>query len=63
MLTNYGFQVLRLHTIYLRTYDFNEKAKKSYEKCGFKEFGRRHEAVFIDGKYHDVIYMELINKK
>ena len=29
---------------------------------GEKEFGRRHEALFQDGKYHDLIYMELINK-
>ena len=63
LLTNYGFKILRLHSIYLRTYDFNERAQKSYAKCGFKEFGRRHEAIFFDGKYHDVIYMELINKE
>lgn len=63
LLTDYAFNELRLHTIYLRTYDINERAVKAYEKCGFKEFGRRHESVFIHGKYHDVIYMELINKK
>ncbi len=32
-------------------------------KCGFKEFGRRHESRFTDGKYHDMVYMELINKE
>lgn len=62
LLTSYAFADLRLHTIILRTYDFNERAQKSYEKCGFKEFGRRHEAIFINGQYHDLIYMELINK-
>lgn len=62
LLTDYAFKELRLHSIYLRTYDFNERAQKAYEKCGFKEFGRRHEAEFIDGKYHDVVYMELIKK-
>ena len=62
LLVDYAFNELRLHSIYLRTYDFNERAQKSYEKCGFKEFGRRHESIFVNGKYHDVIYMELINK-
>ena len=62
LLTNYAFQELRLHSIYLRTYDINERAVKAYEKCGFKEFGRRHDGVFLNGEYHDVIYMELINK-
>ena len=63
LLTEFAFKELRLHSIYLRTYDFNERAIKSYEKCGFKEFGRRHESRFTDGKYHDMVYMELINKE
>ena len=63
LLTKYAFDHLRLHSIYLRTLDTNERAQKSYEKCGFKEFGRRHESMFIDGKYHDLVYMELINKE
>ena len=63
LLINYAFKELRLHSIYLRTYDINERAQKAYEKCGFKEFGRRHESIYMNGKYHDVIYMELINKK
>lgn len=63
LLTNYAFRELRLHTIMLRTYDINLRAQKAYEKCGFKEFGRRHEAIFRNGKYHDIIYMELINEK
>lgn len=63
LLTKYAFEELRLHSIYLRTYDINDRAVKAYEKCGFKEFGRRHESLFMNGKYHDVIYMELINKE
>jgi RimJ/RimL family protein N-acetyltransferase len=63
LLTNYGFKELRLHTIFLTVFAENPRAKKAYEKCGFVEFGRRHEALFYDGKYHDLIYMELINKE
>ena len=62
LLTNYGFKELRLHTIYLRVLDNNPRAVKSYQKCGFKECGRRHESAYRDGKYIDTIYMELINK-
>ena len=63
LLTNYGFKELRLHSIYLRVYDLNERAQKAYAKCGFVECGRLHEALYRDGKYHDIIYMELINKE
>lgn len=62
LLTNYAFKELRLHTVYLTVFDNNPRAKRAYEKCGFVEFGRRHEALFQDGKYHDLIYMELINR-
>lgn len=62
LLTNYGFKELRLHTIYLRVLSNNERAIKAYEKCGFKECGRKHESIYRDGKYIDTIYMELINK-
>ncbi len=63
LLTNYGFKELRLHTIYLRVYDVNGRAQKAYRKCGFVECGRLHESIYRNGKYHDVIYMELINKE
>ena len=63
LLTNYGFKELRLHTIYLIVLDINPRAKKAYEKCGFIECGRRHEAMYREGKYIDLIYMELINKE
>lgn len=63
LLTNYGFKELRLHSIFLTTYSYNQRAIKAYKKCGFEEFGRRHEAIFHDGNYADIVYMEMINKE
>ena len=63
LLTKYGFDELRLHSIYLTVLSNNPRAIKAYTKCGFSECGRRHEALFRDGKYLDIIYMELINKR
>ncbi len=62
LIVDYGFNVLRLHNIDLKVFSFNERAVKSYEKAGFKEYGRRHESYFLDGKYYDEICMEIINK-
>lgn len=62
LLVDYGFNILRLHNIDLKVFSFNERAIKSYEKVGFKEYGRRHESYFLDGKYHDEICMEIINE-
>ena len=63
LLTNYGFKELRLHTIYLKVLSNNPRAIKAYEKCGFKECGVRHEALFRNDEYIDEIIMELINKE
>ena len=63
LLVDYGFNILRLHNIDLNVFDFNEGAIKSYKKAGFKEYGRRHESYFLDGKYHDEISMEIINER
>ena len=36
----------------------NERAIRSFEKCGFRRVGVEHEVVFFDGDYHDVLLME-----
>ena len=63
LLLNFGFNELRLHSVILTTLSTNPRAIKAYEKCGFKEFGRKHDALYRNGKYIDLIYMEIINKK
>lgn len=57
---NYGFGVLNLNNIDLKVFDFNENAIKCYKKVGFKEYGRRHQAYYLNNEYHDVISMEIL---
>lgn len=60
LLLDYGFNILNLHNIKLDVFSFNERAIACYKKVGFKEYGRRHECYFLDGKYHDSISMEIL---
>jgi len=60
LLIQYGFDYLNLHNIFLMVYDFNKRAIKSYKKIGFKEVGIRREAMKRNGKYHDIIYMDIL---
>lgn len=60
MLLEYGFNVLRCHNINLDVFDFNEQAIACYKKIGFKEYGRRHECYYLDGKWHDELSMEIL---
>lgn len=63
LLMEYGFKILNLYNIMLTVKDFNENAIEAYKKIGFKEFGRRKECYFLNGKYYDVIYMEVLAKE
>jgi RimJ/RimL family protein N-acetyltransferase len=58
----YGFDVLNLNNIDLSVFDFNERAVKSYIKAGFKEYGRRRQAFYINGKYHDAVRMDILRE-
>lgn len=58
----YAFDKLNLHSLYLNVFDFNERAIACYKKVGFKEAGRLREAYFVNGKYNDVITMDLLRE-
>lgn len=60
LLIDYGFNYLNLNNIMLTVKSFNERAINCYKKVGFKEFGRRRESYFLNGKYYDDVYMDIL---
>ncbi len=60
LLLDFGFNILNLHNIYLRVYDFNKPAIKAYKKLGFKDAGRIRGAKQIAGKRYDEVLMDII---
>ncbi len=62
LILEYAFQYINLNNVMLTVMSYNDRAKRCYEKCGFKEFGRRHQSVYMDGKYYDTIYMEVLKE-
>lgn len=60
LVLQYGFTVLDLHRVSVRVLDFNKRAIRSYQKCGFKIEGREREAALIDGKRYDDIMMGIL---
>lgn len=63
LILDYGFNYLNLNNIKLDLMSFNERALKCYQKCGFKEYGRRRECKFINGKYYDSIEMDILSEE
>jgi RimJ/RimL family protein N-acetyltransferase len=63
LILNYGFKTLNLHNIALTVHADNECGLACYKKVGFREYGRRHESKFKDGRYVDLVYMELLDSE
>ncbi len=63
LILNFGFSVLNLHTIELEVFSFNERALACYKKVGFVETGRKREAHFSGGNYHDIILMDISKRE
>jgi RimJ/RimL family protein N-acetyltransferase len=59
-LLDFGFGELRLERIWLDVYDFNARARRSYEKSGFVVEGVQRHAHFSEGKYQDVLLMAIL---
>lgn len=60
LLLDYGFKALNFHNIFLRIFSFNERAKKCYEKIGFKIIGKKREALLRGKERHDIILMDIL---
>ncbi len=60
LILDYGFNYMNLHSIKLELLSCNERALKCYKKCGFVETGRTRESVFLNGKYYDIISMDIL---
>ena len=56
----HAFTRLALHRVALTVFAFNERAIRSYEKCGFIVEGRAREAIFRDGRFWDEIHMSVL---
>jgi len=60
LMVDFGFKMLNLHNIMLHVHSDNEQGIACYKKVGFREFGRRRDAIFKNGKYFDDVHMEVL---
>jgi RimJ/RimL family protein N-acetyltransferase len=56
----HAFTRLALHRVALTVFEFNERAIRSYEKCGFTVEGQARQAIFRDGRFWDEIHMSIL---
>lgn len=60
LILDFAFDVVGLHRVSLEVFDFNPRAQRVYEKCGFVREGVQREALWWDGEPHDVIAMAVL---
>jgi RimJ/RimL family protein N-acetyltransferase len=62
-IVDFGFGELRLERIYLQVFDYNPRARRSYEKAGFRTDATLRHARFHRGQHHDVDVMSILREE
>jgi len=62
LILSFGFRILNLNNIMLHVSSFNLRGVMAYKKIGFKEIGRRTEALKVNNKKYDRVIMEILNR-
>jgi RimJ/RimL family protein N-acetyltransferase len=60
LIVGYGFERLGLHRIALEVYAFNPRARRVYEKAGFRAEGVLRESLRYDGRWIDATVMSIL---
>jgi RimJ/RimL family protein N-acetyltransferase len=63
LILQYGFLELNLRRISLGLHAYNERALKSYEKCGFVMEGRMRGEGWRDGVHYDSLWMGILREE
>jgi RimJ/RimL family protein N-acetyltransferase len=59
----FAFGEMNLNRVQLHVFEFNERAQAAYRKAGFVEEGRRRQAHYAEGGYHDAIVMSVLRSE
>ncbi len=63
MLLKFAFEGLAVHRVELSLMEENIRAKRCYERNGFKVCGCKHESQFYNGEYKNALIMEILDRE
>ena len=58
-----AFDLLNLHSVNLRVYEYNKGGIKSYENAGFTRTGMMRERDYSEGSYHGDVMMDILEEE
>jgi ribosomal protein S18 acetylase RimI-like enzyme len=59
----WAFRHANMHRVEIGAFGYNEGAWKLYERLGFVHEGRKREAMWYDGDYHDLVLLGMLKKE
>ena len=59
----YVFMELGMERLSLGLFEYNPRALRSYEKCGFRMEGRTRQDVRREGRHHDSLWMGILREE
>lgn len=60
LMLDHAFGTLGLHRIALYVFEFNERAIRAYQRCGYVIEGRSRESIWRDGRWWDELAMSVL---
>jgi len=63
LMLGHAFDTLRLHRVALSVFEFNERAVRTYQRCGFSIEGRARESIWRDGRWWDELAMSILDSE
>ena len=63
LLLGYAFRYHHCHKVWLKVHAGNERARRAYAACGFREEGRLRAHVWSDGAYDDLVIMGVLREE
>ena len=60
LMLDHAFGTLGLHRVGLYVFEFNERAIRAYQRCGFVLEGRSRESIFREGRWWDELAMSVL---
>lgn len=63
LVLQYAFEELKVHRVDLRVLEYNKRAIKCYENCGFIKEGVEREGALIEGKYETDVFMSILDRE
>lgn len=61
LVLDFAFESVGLHRVGLEVFDFNTRAQRVYEKCGFVREGVLRDALLWNGTRHDTVVMSILS--